>query len=423
VTVAAELRSSDDAVAAAPRHLAYVLKRFPRISETFIAAELLELQRQGEHVTVFAISRPAEPFTHAFLDEFIAEVVYLPHRPLRELGRVLRALGEALGRDPLAWLRAARYVLRTPQAVSVRRLAQATVLQAELRDRGVDHVHAHFATAAARLACLCRQMGGPSYSVTAHAKDIYHEDVDPAHLRDRLAGATFVATVSRANARHLADILEIGDRLTVVRNSVDVTRIPVREADRAVDGAVLVVARLVEKKGLSDVVDAAALLAARGVPVRVEVIGEGPLRRVLERRAQEAGAPVAFLGALPHEQVLERMRDAAVFCLPCVVAADGDRDGLPTSVLEAMAVGVPVVSTGVNGLEEAVVHERTGLRVPERDPEALADSIQRLLHDRSLARLLAANARAHVGRGYALEESVHQLRELFPSGAREARCV
>ena len=157
------------------RRLGYVLKRFPRISETFVAAELIELERQGEQVAVFAISRPEEPFVHEFLSRLRAPVVYLPHRPLREPMRVARALVSAIRRSPRGWLSAAAAALSTPRQLrGWRRLLQATVLREELDRAGIDHVHAHFATAAARLANLAHLMDGPPYSVTAHAKDIYH---------------------------------------------------------------------------------------------------------------------------------------------------------------------------------------------------------------------------------------------------------
>jgi colanic acid/amylovoran biosynthesis glycosyltransferase len=396
------------------RHLGYVLKRFPRISETFVASELIELERQGERVTVFAVSRPQEPFRHRFLDELAARVVYLPHRPLREPLRTARAVGWCLRRDPRGWLAAARVCIWPPRRKGVRRLLQASVLRAEMAAAGIDHAHAHFATAAARLANLAARMGGPGYSVTTHAKDIYQQDVRVDHLRDKLTAATFVATVSEANREHLVSLLGDDVRLHVVPNSVDLRRLGRGAAGTPEPGRVLSVARLVEKKGLPDLVDACRLLGSRA---RLEIVGDGPLRAELEARAARAGLGDVIRGALPQEAVLGRYRRAAVFCLPCVVGADGDRDGLPTSVLEAMALGVPVVTTAVGGLAELVIHERTGLVVPQHDPVALALALQRILTDPALAARLAAAARRHVEANYSLEASAARLRELFPAGS------
>jgi colanic acid/amylovoran biosynthesis glycosyltransferase len=400
------------------RRVGYVLKRFPRISETFVAGELIELERLGERPVVFAVSRPQEPFTHRFLAELRAEVVYLPHRPLREPLRVASALCHVVRTGARGWLRAARYSLWPPRMVGLRRLLQATVLRAEMERAGIDHAHAHFATAAARLANLAWRMGGPSYSVTVHAKDIYHREVRLDHLRDKLAPASFVATVSQANRDYLESRLGLNGRLRVVHNSVDLQRVGGARGNGAAEpGLVLSVARLIEKKGLLDLVEACAPARGRAAGLRLELIGDGPLRGELEAAAARLGVDVRFRGALPQEQVLAAMRRAAVFCLPCVVAADGDRDGLPTSVLEAMALGVPVVTTAVNGLAEAVVDGRTGLLVPEHDPPALAAAIERVLRDPELAARLGAGARAHVEANFSLERSATLLRSLFPEVA------
>jgi glycosyltransferase involved in cell wall biosynthesis len=168
---------------------------------------------------------------------------------------------------------------------------------------------------------------------------------------------------------------------------------------------------------LGDLVDACGILGRNGVCFRLEIVGDGPLRADLELAATRQGIPAVFHGALPHERVAALYLRAAAFCLPCVVASSGDRDGLPTSVLEAMALGVPVVTTAVNGLGEAVLHERTGLVVPEHDPAALAEALSRLLVDPALARSLASDARRHVEEHFALEQSVAFLRTLFPEAA------
>jgi colanic acid/amylovoran biosynthesis glycosyltransferase len=398
------------------RRIGYVLKRFPRLSETFVAAELIELERQGEQVAVFAVSRPDESVRHAFVDELRAPVVYLPYRPLRQPGRVARALRRVLRSDPRGWLEAARYCVWPPRRKGVRRLLQATVLRDEMERAGIDHAHAHFATAAARLANLAWRMGGPSYSVTAHAKDIYHEEVRVDHLRDKLGPARFVAAVSGAGRDHLEELAGLDGRLAVVPNSVDLRRLGPPRSGAGAPGLVLAVARLVEKKGLHDLVQACGLLRRRAATagIQLEVVGAGPLRGPLREAAERLGVNARFLGALPQEEVLERYRRASVYCLPCVVAGSGDRDGLPTSVLEAMALGVPVVTTAVGGLPEAVIDGRTGLVVPEHDPEALAAALERLLTDRELGARIAARARRHVEGRFALERSAARLRELFP---------
>lgn len=396
------------------RHIGYVLKRFPRISETFVAAEIIELERQGERVTVFAMMRPEEPFTHAFLGEMRAAVVYLPHRPLASPRRLARALVRALRADVRGWTRAAALGLRPG---GIKHLLVATILRDELRQSGVDHAHAHFATAAAAVAGLARRMGGPTYSVTAHAKDIYDRSATSERLRRRLSGAEFVATVSNANRDRLDAVLAGQVPVHVIHNAIRLDRLGGATDRRPERGLVLTVARLVEKKGIGDVIAACALLAGREIGVRLEIAGDGPMRAALSEQAALAGVNVVFHGALPNERVIELYRRASVFCLPCVVAETGDRDGLPTSVLEAMAIGAPVVTTAVNGLREVVHDGQTGLVVPERDPAALAGAIELLLTDRDLAHRLAAGARQLVERQFTIERSVAELRALFPEAA------
>jgi colanic acid/amylovoran biosynthesis glycosyltransferase len=395
------------------RHLAYVLKRFPRISETFVAAELIELERQGEHVTVFALIRPDEAFTHGFLDELRADVHYLPSRPAREPLRLARAVTGTV-RSSARGLGRAAAGLGRPTATSVRTFLQAVVLYDEMRRAGIDHAHAHFATDAADHASVVRRLGGPSFSVTTHAKDIYHEQVRPDDLHRKLDDALFVATVSEDNKRYLDEILEGRARVRVVPNSVDLRRLGPPLTRRPEPGLVVSVARLVEKKGLRDLVDACGILSRRGVDVRLEIAGDGPLRDELAGAARDAEIDDPLRGALPHEAVRDLYRRAAVFCLPCVIARSGDRDGLPTSVLEAMSLGVPVVTTGINGLAETVIDGETGLVVREHDPEDLAAALQRLLGDPQFAEQLARRARAHVEQSFSLERSVRTLRTLFP---------
>ena len=293
-------------------------------------------------------------------------------------------------------------------------LLQATVLRDEMERAGIDHAHAHFATSAADLASLVWHMDGPSYSVTAHAKDIWHEQVRRDDLRRKLGHAAFVATVSEQHRDYLSSILDDGERVRVVPNSVDLRRMGDPGVRAPEPFLVVSVARLIEKKGLDDLVAACRPPARARCSGAPRDRGDGPLRAELAAAASSAGLGEVLLGALPHEQVRELFQRATVFCLPCVVASSGDRDGLPTSVLEAMALGVPVVTTDVNGLTETVIDGETGLVVPEHDPAALADALERILVDPGLATRLSEQARAHVQQGFSLEQSVQTLRTLFP---------
>lgn len=403
-----------------PRHVGYVLKRFPRISETFIAAEVAQLRASGQRVTVFAVSRPVEPFVHDFVRDLDVDVIYLPHRLWRQPARTIAGLARTVGRRPRGLARAVTSVLGAgrPSLARMRRLLQATVLVAEFDRVGVDHQHAHFATSATSLAHLVRLLGGPTYSVTAHAKDIYHRQNDPTRLRARLDGAAFVATVCTANRSHLVDDLGVSSPVHVVPNAVDLARLPTPDRRAPRPGRILAVARLVDKKGLDDLVQAVGVVGTRGHDVTLELVGDGPLRDRLVALAREHDVDLELAGSLPHEQVVERYTTASVFALPCVVADTGDRDGLPTSVLEAMASGVPVVTTAVTGLADLVRDGDTGLVVDQHDHVGLADALERVLVDDRLADRLSVAGRQAVLDRHDLCVTTGQLRSLFATVAR-----
>jgi glycosyltransferase involved in cell wall biosynthesis len=182
---------------------------------------------------------------------------------------------------------------------------------------------------------------------------------------------------------------------------------------------ILSVARLTEKKGLNDLISATDILRQRGRCFRLEIVGEGPLRQSLEARVSRLGLneQVKLLGALPHETLCSKYQEACVFALPCIVAADGDRDGIPNVLLEAMASGVPILSTPVSGIPELINSEEEGLLVPPNSPARLADALDRLLHSRELRARLALAARVKIESCFSLERSSEQLVSLFGQGA------
>lgn len=373
---------------ASPRTLpgvrvAYLLKRFPRLSQTFVLDELLALERSGLDLVVLARRGSDEPLQHARVSDLRAPVHLL-------------APGDAPVR---------------PDAVARR-----------LRELEVDHVHAHFATWASATAAAAAPLAGVPFSFTAHATDLYRADVDVDALAARVAAARFVVTVTDDNRRWLqARLDERGRSGRVLRlyNGMDLDRLPRSRTPRATRRLVAV-GRLVEKKGFDDLLGALALLEAAGCPLELDLVGEGPLRPQLERRVAELGlgGAVRLLGALPQEEVLDRVRAATALVLPAVVAADGDRDALPTVVLEAMALGTPVVSTRVSGIPEMVEHDRSGLLVEQRDRAALADAVRRLVGEPALGERLADAARARVEERFSLAANVAELRRLLTGEGR-----
>ena len=391
------------------------MKVYPRYSETFILNEVLAHERAGVPLEIFSLRPPGDGRFHEAVGRVRAPVSYVPSANLGA-ERLWRGLQETARELPGTWVAVA-----DPAGADARDASQALWLALELSRRGVTHLHAHFASAAGRVARLAARIAGITYSVTAHAKDIFHESVAPAVLRAVLDDATAAVTVSDFNVAHLRTLAPAA-RVERIYNGLDLERYvyadPVGRPPR-----VVAVGRLIEKKGFGGLVDACGQLAAAGRRVRCDIIGEGELRGALEARIAEHGLEpdVRLLGQLTQEEVRAAIAGSAVLAAPCVVASDGNRDGLPTVLLEAMAQGTACVSTPVTGIPEAIEHERTGLIVRERDPTALAAALARLLDDVALRARLAAAARARVEVEFELGRNAARLRAVAWEGATAPR--
>ncbi len=401
-------------VPSGPLSVLYVLKRYPRLSETFITRELLELEAVGCRIAVDALMTPEDGPRHADVDAVRAEVRYLPRRPKLTHLSVLIAHLQVAVRRPVRW---ARLAFNARRHGDWRRFLQAGVTADRVRRERIDHLHAHFATAAADVARVAAALSGRPFTVTAHAKDIFHDD-NAMSLPGRVRGAAAVVTVSAFNVRHLALHLPTAP-LAFVPNGVPTFPPVTSPASDVPTGPVLCVARLVEKKGIDVLIDAIAILRDRNTELTVEIIGGGPLDEALRARAHGAGLDdvIHFVGPQPSDVVDAAYRRCSMVVLPCRVAADGDRDGMPTVILEAMARGLPVISTDVVGISEAVRSGHTGLLVPPDDPGALAKAIDELFHDPDLRSRLGAGARELVTTVYDPGRSAALLLDVF-AGAR-----
>lgn len=389
--------------------IGYVLKVFPRVSETFVINEIRAVEALGTGVAIFSLHQAEPDVPHGVLRELRAQpsrVDALPAPDEAQVGRTARRLADRLGVD----------AAQRP-ALLPRKYVRLAMQLAELADAaGVRHLHAHFASRSGHVAALAATLLGGTYSVTAHAKDLYHRDVDPAVLRWKLARARFVITVTDYNRRFLDTVLaDTRNAPPVIRlyNGVDLARFPATPPPRDEAPLVLAVGRLVEKKGFDVLVDACALLQARGVAFRCEIIGGGAEAAPLRARIAAAGldARLALRGVLPTEAVAARLGDAALVTLPCVVGEDGNVDALPTVLLEAMACARPVVSTRLSGIPEIVDDGATGLLVPPRDAAALADALQALLADPARAAAMGRAGRARAEERFDLHRNAAVLRE------------
>lgn len=376
----------------------YLLKKFPRLSETFILNEILGQEALGRQIRIFSRRPPdAEP-RHPQLAKLAAPVEILP--AVRELDPWETLFADDLDL-PRLLPRVRRLVVAnraTPHPRFPSLLVEALYLLRRSRELGIAHLHVHFASDASFVAMLLSELGGPSFSLTAHAKDIFRQTVDAVQLDRIVCKSAFTVTVCDANVRFLAELLseKAMTRVRRLYNGIDLERFSAPRTEPRDRRHVLAVGRLVEKKGFHILLDALAELARRGVDCRTTIVGDGELRGPLRERVArlQLDDRVTWTGPLSQGGVAELLREATVFCLPCVEGADGNKDALPTVLLEALASGIPCVSTPISGNPEILDGGRAGLLVPAGDATAAADALETLLADPDRRQALAAAGRA-----------------------------
>ncbi|MEP6974124.1 MAG: glycosyltransferase [Spartobacteria bacterium] len=385
--------------------LAYLFERFPSFTQTFCYREIGELHRQGESPSIFSIRTPTDEPAQDWDASIVRRVQYLPDDKalVREVDLDLRK-----GRLPE---RAATEIAKWGRKTDFLRLYQAAYLGPRLQALGVRHVHAHFAGLAARTAYWIERFFGIGFSFTAHANDVFAPKPFEISLDELIGSARAVVTVSDFGVRFLREKFpDAANKLHRVYNGIDLGLFSTADFTSA-PPAILSIGRLIEKKGFSDLVAACGVLQERGIEFRCEIIGEGPLQVSLDEQIKAADLTnrVTLAGSLPQREVIRRLARSAIFALPCVAETGGGMDNLPTVVMEAMAAGLPVVSTAIGGVPEMVVEGHTGLLVPEHRPAALADALARLLADRALARSLGEAGRTRAAELFAIEKSAQNL--------------
>ena len=379
--------------------VAYLVKRFPRLSETFVLNEFLEMGRLGLDTTLFALMDPGEKVVNPAARVVQAQVRYvsIADRPWHSRWRLLRGAVVQLATHPRGLLRVLWALLSVHRSMpSLRHAIEGAWLARELRRLGVDHLHAHFAHSPAAVAYMARLAGGPPFSFTAHAKDLY--TTLPRNLAIRARAARFVVTCTRFNGHFLRELLpDVSTPIHVIHHGTDLRRFSSWRRQPE-PGLILSVGRLVPKKGYPLLIQSLQLVERAGVAFRCEIYGGGPMRDELDGMVRAAAlAPrISFHGARPQEEIVRAYGRASLFVLAPVVLSDGDRDGIPNVLVEAMASGVPVVSTRISGIPELIEDGTSGLLVEPGDAAGLAEAIMRLLSDPQLASRLAAAGRLTV---------------------------
>ncbi len=395
----------------------YVVKVYPRFSETFVVTEIMAREAAGEDLAIYATRPTTDARFHPQIAQVQAPVTHLI-RPARasQLFSSFLDTHAALphGADRLTEL------MPLIERCDVNDVANALELTRLVLLDGIDHLHAHFANAAARVAAIAAHLTGITWSVTTHAKDLFHESVDESLLEQLLTRADTVVTISDFNRRHLLRRFPgITDHVALVRNGIDLTRFPYHAPRPVIDELrVLAVGRIVEKKGFDVLVEATRQLRDAGTPLSVKIAGDGELAPDLRAQVTEAGLEdvVELLGPRSQAEVTELLQWADVMAAPCVVGRDGNADGLPTVLLEAMAMGVLAVSTSVTGIPEAVHPAEgddpaTGLLLEPGNVEDLASALGEVASHSFPREEMARSARYLIERDYDTRRQSRRLAE------------
>jgi len=396
--------------------MGYVLKVFPRVSETFVINEIRAMERAGEDIAVFSLHHnPAGPVRHGILQDVHATTTYvddaLPDEA--EVTPVRKRLAKEFKITHRKW-----------DSLLPRKYVRLAMRLAQLvEQQGIRHLHAHFASRATHVSALAAHLCGIPFSLTAHAKDIYHQDTDREALRWKIGQAAFTVTVTDYNLRHLRELLAdrpgVADRVVRIYNGVELARFGTRRDEAPESARIVSVGRLVEKKGFDVLIRACAQMKAAGRSFRCEIIGGGDLEPSLRELISEldVGDVCTLVGSMSTEEVADYLRAASMIVLPCVVAKDGNVDALPTVLLEAMACARPVVSTRLSGIPEIIEDGRTGLLVEPSDTDGLANALGRLLDHPDQAAAMGQFGRDRAESLFDLHANAAKLRRLIYASA------
>ena len=403
--------------------IAYLLNIFPVLAETFVLYEMLELERQGVSLRVFSLWKESSQKEHRAVSDLQARVTYIPsarHFPLGTLTLIAYVARRFL-KAPWRFLHTCIVgIAYYHQASALRHLLYAAYLADQLEREGITHIHAHFANRPASIALFVHLLTGISYSFTAHAFDIYLSS--KKELASKMRMASFMVTCTAYNWKYLAGLVDqyTSERLHLIYHGLNLRAFPSNPSRPSPSASplILAVARLIEKKGLPYLLRACRILKDQGYDFTCCIVGEGPLRPLLEQeiRELELTDTVKLWGAETHERVINMYQQATITAMPCIISKNGDRDGLANVLVESLYMGVPVVSTTVSAFPECITSEVNGLLVPPNDSAAFAAALARLLDDPELRQRLAAAGRQVVLERFDMARNTTTLRHLLCPG-------
>jgi glycosyltransferase involved in cell wall biosynthesis len=400
-----------------PAKIAYIVSRFPTVTETFILYEILELKRLGINIEIFPLLRQNEPVIHAEVEELKENIhyssVFSYSTLLAQLHFLIKRPGKYIGvwwRVILGNLSSLKFLTRVLVTLPL-----AVKFAFQMERFGVEHIHAHWATHPTLAAYVIRKLTNLTYSFTAHAHDIF---VERLMLGEKIAESSFLITISEYNRKILYDLYgDIAVKKTlVVRCGVDLNTFQPRKTRKS-NGTftIICIASLKDYKGHMYLLRACSQLKINGVDFCCLLIGDGYMRDQIEANIVqlELSDNVKLLGFQSRHQVKYLLTTADVMVLPSVVVTSGKKEGIPVALMEALAIELPVISTAISGIPELIEDGVTGLLVPERNARALVTAIMKVYHLPEFASELGKAGRAKIVQDYNLQTNVKKLYTLF----------
>jgi colanic acid/amylovoran biosynthesis glycosyltransferase len=324
---------------------------------------------------------------------------------------------------PIAWIKVFRKVKKKKKKSALKKFWMAGRISRQVLKRKIDHIHAHFAANNTKIARLVSNLTGIDYSFTAHAKDIWVKSTPP-EIKSMIDSARFAVTICQYNKNYLCSLAAAPEKIHMIFNGLDLSKFSYpTTGENKQNGRfeILAVGRLVPKKGFAVLIMACKILQNNSVNFICRIVGDGAERRYLEGliSSNHLSEVVILEGPCTQEVLIRQyLSNADIFVMPCIITANGNRDGIPTVILEAMAMGVPVVATSVAGIPEVVIDSQTGVLIEPDSAERLADAIVMLTENNELRHRLGQNGSVLVRERFNREYNVKLLVRLFGKGAR-----
>lgn len=402
--------------------LGYILKGYPRISETFISNEILLLEKLGLRMRLFPMRHPREDFCHDSVKEIKAQVDYLPTELLLDFPRLLLPNIFLAAKRPTPFLHGLKLARmrfqRTGKLATFKHLLQAGYLSNKhlLKDKTITHIHGHFAHSPTSVTMFAALLSDLPFSFTAHAKDIYTSN--PDQLREKIRLARFVVTCTDYNRRYLENL--VTDKTTPIHciyHGIDLNLFAPKtnHTQCIAPYKLFTIARMTEKKGLPTIYNALHLLKEKKISFKHTLIGDGDDRIKIEQLITDLNLNDCChcLGTKTHTEVLKQFEQSDLFILACEIAANGDRDGIPNVLVESLAMGVPALSTTVSAVPEILINSKTGITVSPSDPKIMAGAIEDILTNSDLRNKIIEGGQQHTKTNFDNRKLVQKLGDIF----------